>query len=48
VNREICQNPWKRKPCENTDIAVYIQYNGRILPICMECWKRIAKSKREW
>jgi len=45
---EVCQNPWKRKKCGNTDIAVYILYGNRRLPICNSCWRRIAKSDREW
>ena len=46
--KEVCQNPWKRKKCKNTDIAIYIYYNNRRLPICRSCWKQIARSDKEW
>ena len=45
---EVCQNPWKRGKCNSTDILLYIYYKGRLLPICSECWSKIAKSNREW
>ena len=48
MRREVCMNPWKRKKCGSTDIAVYILYKGRIIPICSKCWLEIAKSSREW
>jgi len=48
MKREACRNPWKKKPCQNTDIVVTITYRGEMLPICRECWVRIAKSNREW
>lgn len=44
---ESCANPWNGR-CQNSDIAVYICYNGMILPICRECWKDIADSDLEW
>jgi len=48
MNGEVCQNPWKRKKCNRTDIAVYIYYKGRMLPICNTCWRQIARTNREW
>jgi len=48
-NTERCSNPFSSvKKCKNTDIAVYIYYNGSIHPICYKCWKEIAKSNLEW
>ena len=44
---ETCMNPWNGH-CQNSDIAVYIYYNGRILPICSECWIEIAQKNIEW
>lgn len=44
---EECGNPWKKK-CNNTDIDVYIYYRDGKIPICRECWTKIAKSDREW
>jgi hypothetical protein len=32
----------------NSDIAVYIYYRGRKLPICRECWIEIAQKNIEW
>jgi len=42
-----CMNPW-RPECKNTDIEVSIYYNGRMVPICRECWKEIANKDVEW
>ena len=36
------------KRCDNTDIAVTIYYKGQMIPLCMQCWRKIAKSRREW
>lgn len=47
-NGEACRNPWRRDLCGSAGIALYIQHQGRILPICTECWKEISESKREW
>jgi hypothetical protein len=44
---ENCKNPWNGK-CENTDIAVYIYYRDRRLPICRDCWSHIAENDIEW
>jgi hypothetical protein len=54
---EICQNPWKHNPkCTSTDIKVYIQSIKKTrkglettnLPVCCDCWAKIAKSNKEW
>lgn len=45
---EHCLNPFSEKPCHNTDIAVYIYYQGSIYPICYKCWNKIGKSSLEW
>lgn len=44
---EQCRNPWNGR-CENTDIALYIFYEGRKLPICRLCWNEIAGRDLEW
>jgi len=44
---ERCMNPWNGK-CSSTDIALYIMFNGRRLPICWECWKDISSKNIEW
>lgn len=40
-------NPWNGHSL-NSDIAVYIYYKGRKLPICSECWIEIAQKNIEW
>jgi len=45
--REVCMNPWNGV-CRNTDIALYIYYGARRLPICRECWREIASDDVEW
>ena len=45
---EICQNPFRQRKCKNTDIALYIRYEGDKRPICTSCWKKLSKSKHEW
>lgn len=42
-----CQNPWNPH-CNNTDIVVFIRYKDETLPICQECWNKIADSDLEW
>lgn len=44
---EKCQNPWKIK-CKNTDIEVYIVHEEQQLPICTNCWHKIADDNYEW
>jgi len=45
---ETCKNPFRKRRCDNTDIELYIVYNGEKCPICSNCWKKIAKSDLEW
>lgn len=54
---ETCQNPYKHAPkCMSTDIKVYIQQIKHTrkgdevtnLPVCTDCWAKIAKSNKEW
>jgi len=45
--KETCLNPWNGK-CGNTDIALYIMYKGRRLPICRDCWEAISSKDIEW
>jgi hypothetical protein len=48
MNRaEHCRNPWNGK-CKNTDIEVFIIYQGDRLAICRRCWSKIANSNIEW
>jgi len=42
-----CMNPWKPK-CRNTNIELSIYYNGKLTPICRECWEEISKKNIEW
>jgi hypothetical protein len=44
---ESCKNPWNGT-CKNRDIQVYIFYKGRQLPICRQCWDKIAEANAEW
>jgi len=44
---ERCMNPWNGK-CSSTDIALYIMFKGRRLPICRKCWKDISSKDIEW
>jgi hypothetical protein len=42
-----CHNPWKEE-CVSENIKLYIQLEGTNLPICQECWIKIADSDKEW
>ncbi|MCD6089776.1 hypothetical protein J7K07_08705 [Candidatus Bathyarchaeota archaeon] len=44
---EKCMNPWNKK-CSNTDIILYIMFNGKRLPICHKCWEEISSKNIEW
>ncbi|RLI13032.1 hypothetical protein DRO35_01420 [Candidatus Bathyarchaeota archaeon] len=44
---ERCMNPWNKK-CSNTDIVLYIMFNGKRLPICHKCWEEISSKDIEW
>ncbi len=44
---EHCKNPWiDNCACEN--IKLYIQMNGENLPICNQCWSKIAEQEADW
>lgn len=45
---EVCQNPFKRDKCKSETIKLYIEYKGKILPICYKCFDKLAVSKHEW
>jgi len=34
--------------CKESDIAVYVLWKGRILPICGKHWVKLVNSRREW
>jgi hypothetical protein len=42
---EHCKNPLKDE-CRSENIKLYIQKNGENLPICQQCWIKIADQ--EW
>ncbi|MCS7120707.1 MAG: hypothetical protein RMJ07_00150 [Nitrososphaerota archaeon] len=44
---EVCKNPWDGE-CRSTDIALYIMYKGKQLPVCKKCWKTISSKNIEW
>jgi len=44
---EHCKNPWKGT-CKNENIKLYIQLKGENLPICQQCWTKIADENEEW
>ena len=44
---ERCMNPWNGK-CSSEDIALYIIFKGRRLPICRKCWMDISSKDIEW
>lgn len=44
---ERCSNPWNSE-CRSTRIGVYIDYRGRRLPICRECWAKIVSKNIVW
>jgi hypothetical protein len=44
---EHCRNPWKSS-CKSGNIKLYIQFKGEKLPICKQCWSRIAEKELEW
>jgi hypothetical protein len=46
-DKERCMNPWNGK-CNNTEIALYIMFKGKRLPICRECWEEISSKNIEW
>jgi hypothetical protein len=44
---EHCKNPLKNN-CNSENIKLYIQKNGENLPICQQCWIKIADQEQEW
>jgi hypothetical protein len=44
---EHCKNPWKNN-CKSENIKLYIQFKGEKLPICKQCWNRIADDEVNW
>jgi hypothetical protein len=44
---EHCKNPWKEE-CKSENIKLYIQLKGENLPICQQCWTKIAEQEEEW
>jgi len=44
---EHCKNPWKGN-CKSENIKLYIQMKGENLPICHQCWSKIADKEEEW
>lgn len=44
---EVCGSPLKEK-CDGREIAVYIYLADGKIPVCRECWRRIAESDLEW
>jgi len=44
---EHCKNPW-RDTCNSENIKLYIQVKGENLPICQQCWSKIAEQDEEW
>jgi hypothetical protein len=44
---EQCKNPWK-EACKSENIKLYIQVKGEKLPICQQCWSKIADQEEEW
>ena len=44
---ESCKSPLK-PDCGSRDIAVYIVFGGKTLPLCRKCWEEIADTDLEW
>lgn len=44
---EACRSPLNPN-CGSRDIALYIVYEGKRLPICRRCWEQIAETDLEW
>ena len=48
---EICENPFRKRKCENTDIQLYIIYKDHKLPVCRKCWIQLSEGRykdKEW
>ena len=44
---EKCCSPLKPS-CGREDIAVVIRVGDGMLPICRECWRKLARMDAEW
>jgi hypothetical protein len=44
---ERCRNPWNAN-CKNADVELYISFKGEEIPICSECWRKLAEADVEW
>jgi hypothetical protein len=47
LRMEHCKNPWK-DTCTSENIKLYIQLKGENLPICQQCWSKIADQEEDW
>lgn len=48
---EVCENPFRKRKCENIDIQLYIIYKDHKLPVCRKCWFQLSKGRykdKEW
>ena len=43
---EVCQNPFRKRRCNRTDIVLLLMHNHEQLPICSLCWKKL--SEMDW
>jgi len=46
IKMEHCKNPWDDH-CKSENIKLYIQLKGENVPICQQCWTKIADLE-EW
>ncbi len=44
---ERCRSPLN-PDCGNWDIALYIFFEGKRLPVCRKCWRQMAETDLEW
>ena len=42
-----CRNPWN-KNCRNRNIELFIYYGDEFIPICSDCWKKLAEKDLNW
>lgn len=46
---ESCQNPFfSCTSSEPTKIALDILYKGQRLPLCKDCWQKLADTDAQW
>lgn len=43
IEPDKCENPFRKRRCGRTDIAVYIMVKEKRIPICTRCW--LGKKK---